>query len=52
MGMIPALYTHAGAALLAGALAFVGAWHAIRSYTWGVFPVSQLNKPDALPPGF
>ena len=25
---------------------------AIRSYTWGVFPVSQLNKPDALPPGF
>ena len=28
MGMIPALYTHAGAALLAGALAFVGAWHA------------------------
>ena len=26
--MIPALYTHAGAALLAGALAFAGAWHA------------------------
>ena len=26
MGMIPALYTHAGAALLAGALAFAGAW--------------------------
>ena len=56
MGMIPALYTHAGAALLAGALAFAGAWHAqacaIRSHTWGVFPVSQLNKPDALPPGF
>ena len=24
--MIPALYTHAGAALLAGALAFAGAW--------------------------
>ena len=28
MGLIPALYTHAGAALLAGALAFAGAWHA------------------------
>ena len=26
--MIPALYTHAGAALLAGALAFAGAWQA------------------------
>ena len=26
MGLIPALYTHAGAALLAGALAFAGAW--------------------------
>jgi len=25
--MIPAIYTHAGAALLAGALAFAGAWH-------------------------
>ena len=28
MGMIPALYTHAGAALLAGAIAGVCAWHA------------------------
>ena len=28
MGLIPALYTHAGAALLAGALAFAGAWTA------------------------
>ena len=24
--MIPAIYTHAGAALMAGALAFAGAW--------------------------
>lgn len=28
MGMIPAIYTHAGAALLAGAIAGVCAWHA------------------------
>ena len=26
MGMIPAIYTHAGAAVLAGAMAFAGAW--------------------------
>ena len=32
--MIPAIYTHAGAALLAGALAFAGAWQ-IQAWRMG-----------------
>ena len=34
MGLIPAIYTHAGAALLAGALAFAGAWQ-IQAWRMG-----------------
>ncbi len=34
MGMIPAIYTHAGAAVLAGALAFSGAWQ-VQSWRMG-----------------
>ena len=37
MGMIPAIYTHAGAALLAGALAFAGAWQVRLDRTHGVY---------------
>lgn len=44
--MIPAIYTHAGAALLAGAIAFTGAWR-VQDWRWDAADAHRLKQEQA-----